>query len=78
MMMSNIITAERFLTIRCRAFTREGVRSNLVHVAADVVTGSEVARGAISVWDVVAGHYTTCHTLSDAAQMRIRRTFQPN
>jgi hypothetical protein len=25
------------------------------------------------VWDSVAGHYTTCHSLSERAQKRIRK-----
>lgn len=31
------------------------------------------ATGTIRVWDSVAGHYTTCHGLSDSAQRRIRK-----
>ena len=27
--------------------------------------------GTISVWDDVAGYYTTCHSLSEAAQRKI-------
>ena len=76
-MASNIITADRFLTVRCKAFAGQGVRTHRVMVDADRVEGQEVIRGQVRVWDYVAGHYTTCHSLSDAAIRRIRRTFQP-
>jgi hypothetical protein len=55
------------LTIRCRAFAQEGVRSNRVAVEAD---------GTVRVWDSVAGHYTTCHSLSAKTQARIRKQAQ--
>lgn len=29
--------------------------------------------GTVWVWDSVAGHYTTCHSLSAQAQARIRK-----
>ena len=51
--------------IRCKAFSCEGVRLNKVLV--------EPGRdGAVLVWDSVAGHYTTCHSLSAKTQDRIR------
>jgi hypothetical protein len=53
-------------SIRCKAFSGEGVRLNRV-----LVEGG--ANGSISVWDSVAGHYTTCHSLSERAQKRIRK-----
>ena len=52
------------LKIRAKAFTGEGVRSHKCMVDTD---------GTVRVWDSVAGHYTTCHSLSVAAQRRIRR-----
>jgi len=75
---SNIITADRHLTIRAKAFSGEGVRTHRVMVQADTVDGQEVTRGAVLVWDDVAGHYTRCHSLSPRAIARIRRTFQRN
>ena len=75
--MSNIITAERFLTIRCKAFSGEGARGHRIMVEADRVDGQDVERGAIRVWDDVAGHFTSLHTLSARTQSRIRSTFQP-
>jgi len=77
-MASNIITAERHLTIRAKAFSGEGVREHRVCVEADTVDGNNVTRGKVLVWDDVAGHYTSCHSLSESAIKRIRRTFQPN
>lgn len=40
--------------IRCKAFSREGVRTNRIRVV----------DGTVSVYDNAAGHYTTCHRLS--------------
>jgi hypothetical protein len=51
------------ITVRAKAFTGEGVREHRV-----LVEG-----GKVSVWDSVAGHYTTCHSLSAAAVKRIAR-----
>jgi hypothetical protein len=77
MMSSNIITADRILTIRCKAFSGQGVREHRVMVDADRVDGQTVTRGRVRVWDDVAGHFTVCHSLSESAIRRIRRTFQP-
>jgi hypothetical protein len=53
----------KIITIRAKAFTNEGVRENKVMVDGDT----------ISVWDSVAGHYTTCHSLSKSAISRARK-----
>lgn len=55
---------ESEITIRCRAFSAEGVRENCVRVASD---------GTVRVYDDVAGHYTTLHALSASAERRIRK-----
>lgn len=73
----NIITCDRYLTLRCKAFASEGVRSHRILVEADTVSGRDVTRGAVRVWDEVAGIFTTCHSLTSAAIRRIRATFQP-
>jgi hypothetical protein len=53
------------LTIRCKAFSGEGVRENKVLV--------EPGRnGAVLVWDSIAGHYTSCHILTIRTQAKIR------
>lgn len=52
------------MTIRCKAFSGEGVRLNKVLVEAS---------GDVLVWDSVAGHYTTCHVMSNATQAKIRK-----
>ena len=52
------------LTIRCKAFSGEGVRRNRVLVE---------TLGDVLVWDSVAGHYTTCHALSKSTQAKIRK-----
>lgn len=49
-------------TARCRAFASEGVREHRVKVDSD---------GTVRVWDSVAGHYTTCHSLSAGAERRL-------
>lgn len=60
-------------SIRARAFTGriETVRVQ-VNVETLPITRERVC-GLIRVWDDVAGHYTTCHSLSDAAKRRCRR-----
>lgn len=57
-------TTDTIITARARAFSREGVREH--RFAVD-------AHGTVRVFDSVAGHYTTCHSLSESAQRRIRR-----
>lgn len=52
------------LTIRAKAFTGRGVEA--IRCTVD-------AAGSVRVWDSTAGHYTLCHSLSPAAQRRIRR-----
>ena len=53
------------LTIRCKAFSGEGIRLNKVLV--------EPGRsGAILVWDSVAGHYTACHSIPADVKAKIR------
>ena len=51
------------IDMRCKAFSGEGVRMNRVQVSDD---------GTVRVWDSVAGHYTTCHVMTAAAQRRAR------
>jgi hypothetical protein len=54
------------ITMRCKAFSSEGgVRENRVQVSED---------GTVRVWDSVAGHYTTCHVMTAAAQRRARKS----
>ena len=50
----------KIITIRAKAFSCEGVRAHRV-----MVDG-----GAVTVWDSVAGHYTSCHVLSANAIRR--------
>lgn len=52
---------DKTLTVTCKAFSGEGARKHKVMVSGDTVR----------VWDSVAGHYTTCHSLSAATQKRI-------
>lgn len=56
-------TTDIEVTTRARAFSGEGVREHLFTVDAERV---------VRVWDSVAGHFTTCHSLSESAQSRIR------
>lgn len=74
---SGIATCDRYLTIRCKAFANEGIREHRIMVCADTVDGREVTRGNVLVWDSVAGHFTSCHSLSPKTIARIRSTFQP-
>lgn len=53
-------------TIKARAkvWSGRGATSERFQVDAD---------GTIRVYDSVAGHYTTCHSMSERSQARIRR-----
>ena len=75
-MTTNICTTDRYLSMRLKAFSGEGVRDNLILVEADKLDGPEVQRGCVLVWDAVAGSYTSCHSLTARAVARIRRTYQ--
>lgn len=52
------------MTVKCKAFSGEGVKANKVRIS---------PAGEVSVWDNVAGYYTTCHALSPAAIRRIKK-----
>jgi hypothetical protein len=52
------------ITARAKAFSNECIKSHKFSVDAD---------GTVRVWDAVAGHYTTCHSLSKSAEARIRK-----
>ena len=54
----------KVVTIRAKAFSGQGVREHECTVDAD---------GTVRVWDSVAGHYTTCHSLSKSAQDKARK-----
>lgn len=58
---------QREITVRAKAYSHEGVRTHRVRVEGD---------GTVLVWDSVAGHYTSCHSLGRSAQARIRRQAQ--
>jgi hypothetical protein len=55
---------DKIVTIRARAFSGGKVEAVRCRVESD---------GTVRVWDSVAGHYTTCHSLSAAAQRRARK-----
>jgi hypothetical protein len=50
--------------VRVKAFSGQGRREHKLSVSPD---------GTVRVWDDVAGHYTTCHSLSAATQSRVRK-----
>jgi hypothetical protein len=58
------MSTNKTIKVRCKAFSGEGVRENKVMI--------EPGR-TIRVWDSVAGHYTSCHSLSPSAVRRILR-----
>jgi hypothetical protein len=62
--MSTAITAATTVTLRCRAFTGGTIARRPLLVDAD---------GTVSVYDTVAGHWTTCHALSPTTCRRARR-----
>jgi hypothetical protein len=49
------------ITARAKAFTGERVRLHRF----------SVTNGVVRVWDSVAGHYTTCHAMSERTLARI-------
>jgi len=51
------------ITARVKAFEGEGARNHALNVV----------DGEVRVYDSVAGHYTTCHSISPRAQKRIVR-----
>jgi hypothetical protein len=55
---------DMIIKMRCKAFGGEGVRMNLLLVSSD---------GSVRAWDRIAGHYTSCHSLSVAALRRARQ-----
>ena len=54
----------KVVTIKAKAFSGGRVENCRCMVDAD---------GTVRVWDSVAGHYTTCHSLSKSAQERARK-----
>lgn len=58
-------SSDKFLRIRAKAFAGRGIETVKVMVSGD---------GTIRVYDSVAGHYTTCHSLTPHAIRRIRKT----
>ena len=54
---------EKIVTIRAKAFSGSKMESVRVMVPES---------GQVRVWDSVAGHYTTCHSLSPSAVRRAR------
>ena len=52
---------------RAKAFSRRGIEHIRCQVDDD---------GTVRVWDSVAGYYTSCHSLSESEQRRIRRRYK--
>ena len=65
--MSATVTASQDveLTIRCKAFSGEGVRENKILVEPG-------KNGRVLVWDSVADHYTACHSIAARTQAKIK------
>jgi hypothetical protein len=57
-------TTDRVVTVRAKAFTGGKIETVRCIVDAD---------GTVRVWDSVAGYYTTCHILSESAQLILAR-----
>lgn len=57
-------TKEIMAIVRCKAFSGQGVKNHRVMVECD---------GSVLVWDVIAGHYTRCHSLSKSTQRKIAK-----
>jgi hypothetical protein len=52
------------ITIRCKAFSHEGVRLNQIRVDSD---------GTVRVYDSAAGYFTLRHSLSDKLVRKLSR-----
>ena len=57
------------ITAKAKAFSSEPVKAHKFAIEAD---------GTVRVWDSVAKHYTTCHSLSKSAIARIRKIAASN
>jgi hypothetical protein len=57
------------ITAKAKAFSSEPVKTHKFAVETD---------GTVRVWDAVAGHYTSCHSLSKSAIARIRKIAAAN
>lgn len=55
---------DKVVTIRAKAFSGGKIETIRCIVDAD---------GTVRVWDAVAGYYTTCHSLSERNQARVRK-----
>lgn len=53
------------LTVRARFWHGQGITEEAVYV--------DITDGIVRVWDDIAGHYTTFHSLSKSAIARIRK-----
>ena len=53
------------MTVRCKAFSGEGVRENKILVEPG-------KNGRVLAWDSVAGHYTACHSIAAKTQAKIK------
>jgi len=51
----------KYIDVRCRAFSGEGVRLNKIMIDGDT----------IRVYDSVAGYYVTLHSIAERTQRRI-------
>ena len=47
---------------RCKAFSNQSIKNHRILISADK---------SVRIWDSFADHYTTCHSLSRPAQLRI-------
>lgn len=52
------------IAVRARFFSGHPIQTRKVSVDSN---------GTIRVWDEVAGHYTTCHSLTRSAERRIQK-----
>ncbi len=57
------------ITAKAKAFSSEPVKTHTFAIDAD---------GTVRVWDSVACHYTSCHSLSKSAIIRIRKIAAAN
>ncbi len=62
--MNMTATESKTVTVKCKAFSGGRIQSHRCIVDAD---------GSVRVYDDVAGYYTTCHSMSERTQARVRK-----
>lgn len=58
------------ITMRCQAFSGEGVKSHRIRIMRDY--RNDPTSGIVEVWDDCSQHFTSCHILSTQQMARAK------